>query len=215
MPIMNESQKAFYDTIQWQNALRPEVGPNWSCKDYRTIERYQGYKRAISVTMDELREKLKNSEFDIPSGTIRRWASEGLISSPEKYQNPNGRGWLYNWPDVCHPEIATVAILKESLRLKMAEIKEARADHTQGVKSDKTLQWGMVKGVFEHTGSKTAAEEVKNMSGWIKYQDVPAVKEYTDFMIRPLQSVFSPENVDRINKGLETLKEQAEKDSTY
>lgn len=124
---MTEAEQAFYGTIQYQNSLRPNVGPMWQCRDYRQIERFR---QGLAMRLEQIQDKLKELGIEKPLGTLRRWASEGLVPSPNKYQNPNGRGQLSDWPEEFIWEAAAVEVIKK-YKFKWSKstpeaIKEAR-----------------------------------------------------------------------------------------
>jgi hypothetical protein len=50
--------------------------------------------------------ELSNKNVEIPAGTIRRWASEGIISSPKRYTGLKG-GWHADWPKETVNQILT------------------------------------------------------------------------------------------------------------
>jgi hypothetical protein len=61
---------------------------------------------AVSMNIEEFTARLRKLGLDIPAGTLRRWAAEGLISPPQRTQNPHGRGRLSNWPEATLEEAA-------------------------------------------------------------------------------------------------------------
>lgn len=58
------------------------------------------------MNIEELSDKLRSLGITVPSGTLRRWAAEGLISAPKRIQNPEGRGRLSDWPEASVEEAA-------------------------------------------------------------------------------------------------------------
>lgn len=138
--------KMFFDNIRYQNSLRTDVGPKWQSKDYKQIERYR---RGLVMRLEEIQKQLEALGLNIPAGTLRRWASEGLIPNPKRYQNPEGRGWLSDWPDETLPEVLTVQILKDIQRLTNAEIAEARKAYYEGTRAPFSDAWGQYAEVLK------------------------------------------------------------------
>ncbi|MGZ4883652.1 MAG: MerR family transcriptional regulator [Halobacteriota archaeon] len=57
-------------------------------------------------------DRLRALGVTIPTGTLRRWAAEGLISAPTRTQNPHGRGRLSDWPEPVVEEAAACWALR-------------------------------------------------------------------------------------------------------
>ncbi len=60
------------------------------------------------MNIESVKDKLRALGVTIPTGTIRRWSAEGLIPPPLRVQNPDGRGWLSDWPEATVEEAAAV-----------------------------------------------------------------------------------------------------------
>ncbi len=60
------------------------------------------------MNIESVTDKLRALGLMIPAGTIRRWSAEGLIPPPLRVQNPDGRGWLSDWPEATVEEAAAV-----------------------------------------------------------------------------------------------------------
>jgi len=159
--------KMFFDNIRYQNSLRPDVGPKWQSKDYKQIERYR---RGLVMRLEEIQKQLEALGLNIPAGTLRRWASEGLIPNPKRYQNPEGRGWLSDWPDETLPETLTVHLLKDVLRLKHSEIAELRQAYKKGGENISSNVWGIALTTIKSDGYKTALRRLsfaQNLAAFI------------------------------------------------
>lgn len=64
------------------------------------------------MNIEEIITRLHTLGVDIPPGTLRRWAAEGLISAPQRTQNPHGRGRLSDWPETTVEEAAACWALR-------------------------------------------------------------------------------------------------------
>ncbi len=58
------------------------------------------------MNIEEFTDRLRRLGIDVPAGTLRRWAAEGLITAPKRIQNPEGRGRLSDWPETSVEEAA-------------------------------------------------------------------------------------------------------------
>lgn len=73
----------------------------------------------MDMHIEDITTALAALGLEIPAGTIRRWAAEGLIPAPLRVQNPVGRGRLSDWPDAAVEESACVWALRH-LNTKVA-----------------------------------------------------------------------------------------------
>jgi len=64
------------------------------------------------MNIEDITTRLHSLGVDIPPGTLRRWAAEGLISPPQRTQNPHGRGRLSDWPEASVEEAAACWALR-------------------------------------------------------------------------------------------------------
>ena len=122
------------------------------------------------MRLEEIQKQLEALGLNIPAGTLRRWASESLIPSPERYQNPVGRGWLSDWPDETLPETLTVHLLKDVLRLKHSEIAELRQAYKKGGENISFNVWGIAMTSIKSDGYKTALRRLsfaQNLASFI------------------------------------------------
>ena len=58
------------------------------------------------MNIKEFTDRLHRLGIDVPAGTLRRWAAEGLVTAPQRVQNPAGRGRLSDWPETSVEEAA-------------------------------------------------------------------------------------------------------------
>lgn len=58
------------------------------------------------MNIEEFTDRLHRLGIDVPAGTLRRWAAEGLVTAPRRVQNPAGRGRLSDWPETSVEEAA-------------------------------------------------------------------------------------------------------------
>ena len=65
---------------------------------------------------EELGARLKKLEIDVPKGTLRRWASEGLITGPERYGEAGKRGLFANWPEESFEEAVACWALRNNTK---------------------------------------------------------------------------------------------------
>ena len=62
---------------------------------------------------DELVSKLRNLGIDVPKGTLRRWASEGLIKGPKPVGRKGARGRFMSWPPEAVEQAAAVYVIRD------------------------------------------------------------------------------------------------------
>jgi hypothetical protein len=63
---------------------------------------------------DELISQLHELGMDVPKGTLRRWASEGLIKGPEPEGRKGKRGRFMSWPSKTVEQAAAIYIIRGS-----------------------------------------------------------------------------------------------------
>ncbi len=63
---------------------------------------------------DELVSQLHNLGIDVPKGTLRRWASEGLIRGPEPVGRKGKRGRFMSWPSESLEQAAAIYVIRGS-----------------------------------------------------------------------------------------------------
>lgn len=62
---------------------------------------------------DELVSQLHNLGFDVPKGTLRRWASEGLIKGPAPVGRKGKRGRFMSWPSETVEQAAAIYVIRD------------------------------------------------------------------------------------------------------
>ncbi|MGZ8884860.1 MAG: hypothetical protein ACXW0U_08125 [Halobacteriota archaeon] len=63
---------------------------------------------------DELVAQLHNLGIDMPKGTLRRWASEGLIKGPTPVGRKGTRGRFMSWPSETVKQAAAIYVIRGS-----------------------------------------------------------------------------------------------------
>ncbi|MBE3597755.1 MAG: hypothetical protein IMX02_02780 [Limnochordaceae bacterium] len=124
--MRSEGRTAFLEHLQWVNALRPEVGPRWTQRDYHVIETESRWMERVAVTLEDVRAELVRLGFDIPAGTLYYWKSRGLLPAPRRFPKSEGRGMLADWPPHTVAEAAAAKVLLDRLRARIGEIKAVR-----------------------------------------------------------------------------------------
>jgi hypothetical protein len=62
---------------------------------------------------DELVSQLHNLGIDVPKGTLRRWASEGLIKGPEPVGRKGRRGRFMSWSSESLEQAAAIYVIRD------------------------------------------------------------------------------------------------------
>lgn len=108
-------------------SVRPDLATRWQQRDHHVIGTELRWAEAVAVSSDDVLAALRRRGVDLPAGTLRRWAAEGIIPSPRRGQRADGRGTYADWPaDTVAAAYVAHHLLRGPMRMPRRLLAQAR-----------------------------------------------------------------------------------------